>query len=120
MEYLLAIIGPFFLLLVESLLPYPYIVEEIFKFFLAKSTSSVKSAIYLGLLFSLSEAFFYFLNPTFQLDAIRYSLRFLVVSAMHISTILIMQYFISKKSLWPVGLILATLVHYLFNTFGYL
>jgi hypothetical protein len=116
MEYLLAIIGPFFLLLIESLLPYPYIVEEIFKFFLAKSSTSIKTAIILGLLFSLSEAFFYFLNPTFQLDAIRYSLRFLVVSAMHISTILIMQYFLKRKNLWPIGLLLSILIHYLFNT----
>jgi len=116
MEYLLAIIGPFFLLLIESLLPYPYIVEEIFKFFLAKSTTSIKNAIVLGLLFSLSEAFFYFLNPTFQLDAIRYSLRFLVVSAMHITTILVMQYFLKRKNLWPIGLFLSILIHYLFNT----
>ncbi len=119
MDYLLALVGPFFLLLVESVLPYPYLVEEVFKFFLAKSTTSVKSAIYLGILFSLSEAFFYLMNPNFSLLTMNYSfgVRLLAVTPMHISTILIMQYF-QKKKLWPIGLILAILIHYLFNLVG--
>jgi len=118
MEYLLAIIGPFFLLLIESLLPYPYIVEEIFKFFLAKSTTSIKTAIVLGLLFSLSEAFFYLMNPVYVLSPMYFVLRLTAVSAMHITTILIMQYFLKRKNLWPIGLFLSILIHYLFNLFG--
>lgn len=115
MEYISALIFPFFILLIENFLPYPYVVEELFKFFLAKKTSSTKTAIILGLLFSFSEAVFYFMNSSYSLNPNLYSLRLLSVSAMHITTILIMQYFLNKKSLWPVGLLLAMLIHYLFN-----
>lgn len=118
MEYLIALIGPFFLLLVENFLPYPYLVEEIFKFFLAKSSTSIKMSFALGLLFSLSEAFFYFLNPIYTLNPSLYTLRLLLVTILHVTTILIMQYFISKKRLWPLGLLLSILIHYLFNLFG--
>ena len=111
MEYLLALIFPFFILLIENFLPYPHIVEELFKFYLAKKASSTKIAIILGLLFSLSEASFYVMNPGAPLY------RVLIVAPMHISTILVMYYFSKTKSLWPLGLFLAILIHYLFNTF---
>ena len=112
MEYLSALVFPFFILLVESFLPYPYVIEELFKFFLAKWASSTKVAVILGLLFSISEAIFYSMNPNAPLY------RILFVAPMHITTILIMQYFIRKKNLWPVGLLLAILIHYLFNQIG--
>lgn len=118
MEYLTALVGPFFLLLVEKFLPYPYVIEEIFKFFLAKKANSIKTAITLGFLFSLSESVFYIINPSFQLSPMAYIVRFIMVTLMHVSTILVMQYFIKKKSLWLIGLILAILIHYLFNTFS--
>ena len=125
MIYLFSLIGPFFLLLVEKVLPYPYLVEEVYKFFLAKPSNSTKVSIILGLLFSLSEAVFYLLNPNFsifstnmagQAPLINYSLlRLITVTPMHISTILIMQY-LNKKSLSWLGLILAVAIHYLFNS----
>jgi len=93
MIYLFSLIGPFFLLLVEKVLPYPYLVEEVYKFFLTKSTNSTKVAIALGFLFSLSEAIFYLLNPNYSLFNVNYFLlRLLAVTPLHISTILIMQY----------------------------
>jgi hypothetical protein len=116
MEYILALVFPFFILLIENFLPYPYIVEELFKFFLAKKASSTKVVIILGLLFSVSEAIFYFLNPVYSLNLTAYSIRLMAVSAMHITTILVMYYFLKKKSLWPIGLLLAILIHYLFNS----
>ncbi|HCR36242.1 hypothetical protein A2130_04885 [Candidatus Woesebacteria bacterium GWC2_33_12] len=117
MNYLFSLVGPFFILLVEKALPYPYIVEEIYKFFLAKSTNSIKMSIALGLLFSVSEAMFYLMNSTYTLNPILYPLRLLSVTPMHISTILVMQYF-NKKGIWWLGLILAILIHYLFNQIG--
>ena len=115
MNYLFSIVGPFFILLVEKFLPYPYFIEEIYKFFLAKSSTSVKMSIALGLLFSVSEAIFYFLNPNYSLLTINSSfVRFLTVTPMHITTILIMQYF-NKRNLWWLGLTFAILIHYLFN-----
>mgnify|MGYP001587160119 CR=1 FL=1 len=118
MEYIAALIFPFFILLIENFLAYPYIVEEVFKFFLAKSANSTKTAIILGLLFSLSESIFYVFNPSYSLISNPYSLvvRLLVVTPLHITTILIMYYFSKKKSLWPLGLSLAILIHYLFNS----
>lgn len=110
MEYLTALVFPFFLLLIENFIPYPYLIEEVFKFFLAKKASSTKTAIILGLLFSLSEAIFYAMNLNSPLY------RMFVVTPMHITTILVMQYFLKRKSMWPVGLLLAILIHYLFNS----
>lgn len=120
MEYILALVFPFFILLIEKFLPYPYMVEEIFKFFLAKNASSTKMAIVLGLLFSLSEAIFYVFNPSYSIISNPFSLitRFLVVTPMHITTILIMQYFSKKKNLWVFGLLFAFMVHYTFNILG--
>ena len=115
MEYIAALVSPFFILLIENFLPYPYVIEELFKFFLAKWASSTKVAVILGLLFSISEAIFYSMNPNAPLY------RILFVAPMHITTILIMQYFLNviqlrhKKNLWPIGLLLAILIHYLFN-----
>lgn len=116
MEYIAALIFPFILLLVEKLLPYPYIVEELCKFYLAKKADSSKTAIVLGLVFSLSESVFYFLNPVYSLNANLFAFRLLLVSAMHITTVLVMYYFSKRKSLWPIGLILAIFIHYLFNS----
>lgn len=116
MEYLLALVFPFFILLIENFLPYPYVVEELFKFFLAKKANSTKVAIILGFLFSVSEAVFYVLNPIYSLNANLYSLRLLTVGAMHISTILIMHYFNKRRNTWPIGIFLAILTHYLFNS----
>lgn len=116
MEYISALIFPFFILLIENFLPYPYVIEELFKFFLAKKADSTKTAIILGLLFSISEAIFYVFNPSF-VNLRSYILRFISVSAMHITTILVMQYFLKRK-LWSIGLVLAILIHYLFNSIG--
>ena len=109
MEYLLALVFPFFILLIENFLPYPHVVEELFKFFLAKKASSTKTATILGVLFSVSEAIFYALNPSVPLY------RVLIVAPMHVTTILVMRYFLGKRNMWPIGLILAILIHYLFN-----
>lgn len=118
MEYLTALVGPFVLLLVENFFPYPYLVEEIFKFFLAKNAKTTKTAVLLGLLFSISESIFYLFNQTYQISISHNIIRFLTVTPMHITTILVMQYFLKKKGLWPLGLLLATIIHYAFNILG--
>ena len=115
MLYLSALIGPFFLLLAEKFLPYPYLVEEIYKFFLVKKPLDTKTVFLLGLLFSLSEAIFYVLNPVFSYNLTTYGIRLMAVLPMHITTMLIMNYFNRRKNMWILGLILAILIHYLFN-----
>jgi RsiW-degrading membrane proteinase PrsW (M82 family) len=123
MEYITALVFPFFLLLIEKFLPYPYIIEELFKFFLAKKSDTTKTAIILGVLFSFSEAIFYVFNPSYSIisNPISLTVRFLIVTPMHITTILIMYYFSkvtktrNNKNIWPIGIILAILIHYIFN-----
>ncbi len=117
MEYISALIFPFFILLIENFLPYPYIIEELFKFFLAKKSKTVTSAIILGVLFSFSEGVFYFLNPSYSIitDFTKSILRLAIVTPMHTTTILIMWYFSRKKKMWPLGIFLAIAIHYLFN-----
>jgi len=116
MEYLAALIGPFFLLVVEKFLPYPYLVEEIFKFFLVKKPLDTKTVFILGLFFSISEAIFYIMNPVYSHRPMAYGIRFMAVTPMHITTLLVMNYFNQKKNLWPIGLIFAILIHYIFNS----
>jgi len=118
MEYISALVFPFILLLAEKLFPYPYIIEELFKFYLAKKADTTKTAIILGLFFSFSEAIFYFLNPIYSQDIGLSLFRFITVSMMHTTTILVMFYFSRKRNLWPIGLILAIIIHYLFNSLG--
>ncbi len=123
MEYISALVFPFFLLLIEKFLPYPYIIEELFKFFLAKKSDTTKTAIILGVLFSFSEAIFYVFNPSYSIisNPISLAVRFLIVTPLHVTTILIMYYFSKviqvrhNKNLWPIGIILAILIHYIFN-----
>lgn len=118
MNFLFSLMGPYLLLIVEKFLPYPYIVEELYKFFLAKSADSTKTAIILGLLFSISESIFYLFNLTYFQNPNLFVLRLLLVTPMHITTILIMQYFSKKENLWPLGLIFGIIIHYLFNLLG--
>lgn len=116
MEYISALVSPFFLLLIEKYIPYPYIIEEIFKFYLAKKSDSTKSAIILGILFSLSESIFYVFNPSYILNPKLFIARITLVSAMHATTIIVMYYFLNKNKLWPIGLALAITIHYMFNS----
>jgi hypothetical protein len=118
MEYITALISPFFLLLIEKFIPIPYAVEELFKFYLAKKADNTKTAIILGLLFSISESIFYVFNPSYILNPLLFVARLTLVSAMHITTTLVMYYFLKKRNLWPIGLITAILTHYLFNSIG--
>lgn len=118
MNFLFSLMGPYFLLIVEKFLPYPYIVEELYKFFLAKSADSTKTAIILGLLFSISESIFYLFNLTYFQNPNLFLSRFLLVTPMHITTILVMQYFTKRGRLWPFGLASGILIHYLFNLMG--
>jgi hypothetical protein len=122
MIYLSALIGPFFLLLIEGFLPFPFLVEEIYKFFLVKKPIETKIVIIIGFLFSLSEAIFYVMNPFYSLITNPYSLvlRLLVVFPMHTTTLLIMNYYNKKRDLWYLGLILGVFIHFLFNNLNML
>jgi len=60
---LYSLVGPFLLWPLEYFLPYPYIIEELFKVFVVKFTNSnAKSYILAGILFALTETILYSFN----------------------------------------------------------
>lgn len=115
MQYLLAIFFPFVCLLVEKILPYPYLIEEISKYFIVKKTDSTKEVLLYGLLFSLSESIFYVMNPTYIQNPILFINRVILVTPMHMATITITWYF-KRKNIAPIGLIASVFVHFVFNS----
>lgn len=118
MVYLFSLIGPFFLLLVENFFNYPYVVEEVYKFFLVKKPIETKQVFAVGLFFSISESIFYVFNPVYINNFSLNIQRLLLVLPMHITTLLVVNYFNKKGNLWFVGLLTAVFIHYLFNTLG--
>lgn len=124
---LMALIAPFLVWLIELILPYPYIVEELIKvvfvFYILNLVSRQKQiqlAILIGLLFSLSETILYFFNFS-QLSSPLPLLvkRFLLTSAMHSLTmiVILLPTFINKKLIF-LGVVFAVLIHYFYN-FGH-
>ena len=121
MIYIFSLIGPFILLLIERFLPYPFFIEEVYKFVLVKNSDINSKSIFLsGLFFSLSESMLYATNPIYQSEPIKFIYRFLIVTPMHLSTMFIFGFTLknkpSKKYLQVAGLAIAILIHYIFNT----
>jgi len=120
---LMALIAPFLVWPIEYFLPYPYLIEEIVKailvfniiFFVNKKNQLVIAAT-VGVLFSLSESVLYSFN-FFPLNSIMpFFYRIFATTLLHSGTILIMLLFFSKsKKLFPIGLTVAILIHYLYN-----
>lgn len=122
MIYILSLVGPFILLLVEKLLPYPFVIEEIYKFLLIANNKQLKTinVLLAGVLFSLSEAIFYFMNPIYQNNLGKILTRLIAVTPMHLTTMLVMFYFMRKnKTTYKyIGLLPAILIHLSFNYLG--
>lgn len=119
---LFAVITPFILWPIEILAPYPYIIEEIAMTLLLlpvlkeNRTAQVKTAIIIGVLFSVSEAVLYLFNIFLVGDIQTFFVRILVTAPLHVLTpiIILLPTFINKRLLM-VGFILAVVVHYFFN-----
>ncbi len=120
---LFALGTPLVLIPVEQLLPYPYLLEEAVKAFLIlfvtgnkNNHSPLKTTILIGLLFALSESFFYLMN-TILLGNMKFFLqRLLITTPLHIFTcLLIFLPTLKSKKLLPLGLVGAITAHYLFN-----
>ena len=119
---LFAAITPFILWPIEIILPYPYIVEEISKailiFFLLKlpNREKILGTIMIGFLFSFSETVLYLFN-VFSVGSLQtLFLRFIFTTPMHIVTsLIILSSALINKNLIILGIIIAALVHYIFN-----
>ena len=119
---LFAVIFPFILWPIEILLPYPYIFEEIAMMLLVipvlkeNRKDQIKTAVIIGILFSVSEAVLYLFNISLVGNLQTFLVRILITSSLHIITpiIILIPTFINKK-LIVLGFILAVLIHYFFN-----
>jgi len=124
MQYLVfifAFITPAVLWPIEIFFPYPHIIEELAKalliFFLLKSNSTFQKicgTVLIGFLFGLSENFLYLLNTT---TTQTHLLRFIFTMPLHIitSVVILLPTLIDKRLIF-LGVILAGLIHYFFNT----
>lgn len=116
--YIYCLFAPLPLGLLEQLLPYPYFIEEIFKFFLIKSFKGVTKwyfPILCGFIFSISESIFYLAN-FFQLgNFYLFPMRILLTTILHSFTFYL--FFISKKNylLSFLVLFLSIIIHYFYN-----
>lgn len=121
---LFALILPFILWPIEVVLPYPYVLEEIAKgglVFIALSFSSRRKqlvcAFLIGFSFTLSENVLYLFN-IFAIGTVSFFLqRIFFTGLLHVgTTLLILAVSLKDKRLLVLGIFLAGVIHYLFNS----
>jgi hypothetical protein len=117
--------APILLLPLEKLLPYPYILEELTKYFLVslifknkdrKDSNNWFYVLYAGLLFTFSESILYISNIISLGRYWDFPARLLLTGTLHVSTMLIM--FWGMKRGWlisTVTLLITFFIHYFFN-----
>jgi len=121
--FLFSLAGPLFLLPVEKIFPYPWIVEELFKlvivWLILKSKPGKKYlflAIFAGLLFAFSETIFYLTNIFALGNLAIIPKRIFFTSALHLGTVLLMAIFGKKRNFWwLVGFLGAVFIHWIYN-----
>lgn len=125
---IIALVSPFLVWPIEYLLPYPYLVEESIKlvavYIILNSAAipwqKVKSALIFGTLFALSETVFYFFNIVPAASFTLLVQRGLLTTVLHsLTTLLILLPGLKSRKFLVLGLLLAILVHYLYNYFVY-
>lgn len=124
MLLLISLISPILLMPIEFFLPYPHIIEEIFKLALillvvkTNRDNYYKKICLLAIVFSVSESLFYLTNFLINGMIYFYIIRFCSTILLHTTTILVIGYFAKKRNyLSLVGLIFATIIHYCFNQY---
>lgn len=116
----LCLFAPFPLLLVETIFPWPFLVEEFFKFFIVKKLPTKNNYLYpltLGLIFSFSESILY-LSNFFSLGSFALlPLRLILTTLLHSFLFLLLYQFRSSRPLSYLSLLLAIIIHYFYNLF---
>jgi hypothetical protein len=113
----LCLFAPFPLWFIETLLPYPYIIEELFKFFIVKYSPQKNNWIFpliLGVTFSLSETALYLINFFALGNFSNLPLRLLSTTTLHTS-LFFLQYYSRHSRYRYLTLILAIILHFLYN-----
>ena len=120
---LLSAMGPLILWPIELVLPYPYIVEEVFKGIIiymilgvAVRRTREKLVILSAVLFSLSESVMYLFNIALVGNTDTFLLRLLLTIGMHLSTFLIIYLLAeTNRKLLPFGVFAGFGIHFLYN-----
>lgn len=117
---LYSVFGPFLVWGVEYFLPYPYIIEELFKTILVYffPQKSFKTYIYAGISFALTETVLYSFNVNaFGSIGLLFT-RLLSTSLLHSFTFLIIYWSTKKdRRLIVVGFVISVLIHFLYNKY---
>lgn len=120
---LFAAIMPFFLWPIETLLPYPYLIEEAAKLALIipllklkDRTQAIKLAVIAGVLFAFSETVLYMFNIFLVGRTDTLIIRLLLTIPLHtLTTVIILASGLKDKKYLPLGLAAAIVIHFLFN-----
>src|SRR3989344_3576571 len=96
---LYSLVGPFLVWPLEYFLPYPYVIEELFKVVVVKFTkSNFKSYILAGIAFALTETILYSFNINLFGRISLFFIRFIATSLLHSVTFLIIFKLSQKKN----------------------
>jgi hypothetical protein len=118
---LYAFAAPVAALVVEQVLPEPWLVEEVIKALVVARASKLpdkylKTALAAGFLFGISETMLYVVNVSMLGFADPLGWRLLLTVPMHAVTALVFAYFSRGRGWWLViGLTMAMAIHGVFN-----
>ncbi len=119
---LFAVMAPFILFPIETLLPYPALIEEAVKgilvYFALKLPRNIqRNAILVSaVFFALSESVLYLFNILLVGNLFTFLLRLILTTSLHVLTFMILFAFARKNKKWIVaGWLIASLLHFLFN-----
>ncbi len=113
-----ALVGPILLIPVEIILPYPAVVEEIYKFLIIdKKTKKTFRPLVAGLVFAVSETILYTNQILGKQNGWVVIVERLVLTAiMHSTTMLIIYLGKKRDQKWGfVGLLTAIIIHTIYN-----
>lgn len=115
---LICLFSPFPLWLLEQILPYPHLLEELFKFFLVKFSPKKNNwllPLIFGLLFSFSESILYLVN-FFALGSFQnLIIRLILTSLLHIGLFFLLYSTRSFRFSSYLSLFLAIFIHFVYN-----
>lgn len=121
--YLLAMVAPLPLLVIENVVSYPVFIEELYKMIALVFAQNKKilpklggygKCLIFGFIFGFSESLLYLVN-IYNLGSISFFwARIPTAVFMHVSTTLMLRYFQNRK-LIILGFALAITIHYLYN-----
>lgn len=115
---LFAAIAPFVLWPIETVFPYPHVIEELVKaalvFFVIKTWHQAAAA---GLTFAFSESILYFPNFFLVGSLETFFTRLAITVPLHVATLLLIFFFKANKKAYLIPAVaLAMILHYFFNS----